>query len=34
MKDHIVIEFPTKSNDGVTTLFTNNLGLNEYRSGN
>jgi hypothetical protein len=26
----IILEFPTLSNDGITTLFTNNLGLNDY----
>jgi hypothetical protein len=29
----IVVEFPTLSNDGITTLFTYNLGLTEYVSG-
>lgn len=30
---HIVIEFPTKSNDGITNLFSYNLGLGQYKSG-
>lgn len=29
----IVLEFPTKSNDGLTNLFSNNLGLTGYRNG-
>jgi hypothetical protein len=32
IKHQLVIEFPTKSNDG-QNLFSNNLGLAEYRSG-
>lgn len=28
-----MVEFPTLSNDGTTTLFTYNLGLTEYVSG-
>ena len=34
LTDHqIIIEFPTRSNDGTTRLFTDNLGLIEYRNG-
>lgn len=29
----LVLELPTKSNDGSTALFTDNLGLNEYENG-
>lgn len=32
-RHQIIIEFPTKSNDGITNLFSDNLGLNEYISG-
>lgn len=32
-KHQIIIEFPTKSNDGITNLFSENLGLNEYKNG-
>lgn len=31
--DQLVIEFPTRSNDGATTLFSANLGLTQYESG-
>ena len=30
----MIIEFPTKSNDDSTLLFSNNLGLFEYENGN